>query len=173
MTTAPVRSAIESALGDRVVAEVPLSGGDVATSMRVELASGATVFAKSHPDPPPGFFSTEAESLRWLRSSGSVNVPRVLAHGDDPPHLVLEWIDSGPTRPGTEARFGAQLAELHRTAPGSFGRPDSRTTGSRRLPNDPAGSWAEFYATRRLVPLAGLAREAGALPTSTISSSCR
>jgi fructosamine-3-kinase len=78
---------------------------------------------------------------------------------------VLEWIDEDrgmPTRP-YEAELGRALAGLHRAGAPSFGREDRRTTGSRGLPNDPCDTWVEFYATRRLLPLAGLARDAGVL----------
>ena len=48
-----------------------------------------------------------------------------------------------------------------------FGREDRRTTGSRGLPNEPCATWAEFYGTQRLVPLARLAR--GVLPPVAIA----
>jgi fructosamine-3-kinase len=51
----------------------------------------------------------------------------------------------------------------------SFGREDRRSTGSRGLPNDPCSTWAEFYAQRRLLPLARLAAEADALPARSIA----
>ena len=68
-------------------------------------------------------------------------------------------------RPSTEADLGRRLAELHRAGAPCFGREDRRTTGSRALPNEPTPTWAEFYATNRLLPLAKLAADAGALPT--------
>ena len=40
--------------------------------------------------------------------------------------------------------------------------------GSRGLPNEPAASWAEFYATNRLLPLARLAANGGALPDHAV-----
>jgi fructosamine-3-kinase len=97
----------------------------------------------------------------------------VLAVSDDAPnHLVLEWIPvAGPGRTvdaESERRFGHGLAGLHAAGAPSFGREDRRTTGSRGLPNDPTATWAEFYATRRLLPLARLARDAGALPAHAI-----
>jgi fructosamine-3-kinase len=58
---------------------------------------------------------------------------------------------------------------LHRAGAPSFGREDRRTTGSRGLPNEPCATWAEFYATNRLLPLAKLARESHALPDAAIT----
>ncbi len=149
-----------------------LSGGDVAHSYAIDLTDGRRVFAKTHAAPPPGFFTTEATGLSWLGEPGAVKVPSVLAVADDPPVLVLEWIPvGGPTRHSSdgEVAFGRDLARLHRFGAPCFGRADGRTTGSRRLPNDPCETWTDFYATRRLLPLARLATEAYALPSATVT----
>ncbi len=154
--------------GSECVELARLGGGDVAQSFRCRLADGSTVFAKTHHDPPPGFFTTEALGLEWLRAADAVAVPQVIGHADDPPILVLEWIDEARIAPD-EDRFGRALADLHQRGAPSFGRQDSRTTGSRRLPNDPCDTWIEFYATRRLIPLAHLAADAEALPPNVIA----
>jgi fructosamine-3-kinase len=144
----------------------------VASAFRVDLDDGRPVFAKTHPRPPAGFFTTEAAGLRWLREPGAVLVPEVLAvsDGDDhePAFLVLAWIDVGAPEPGTEAELGRSLAALHRAGAPSFGREDRRSTGSRGLPNEPCATWPEFYATQRLGPLARLARDGRALPHRAI-----
>ncbi len=171
-------AALSAALGTAVVASRPVHGGDVARSFAVELADGRRVFAKTHPAAPPHFFTTEATGLRWLRDGidarDPVAVPEVLAVSDDPPnHLVLGWIDEATgSRPSgaAERRFGVALAHLHAAGAPAFGREDRRPTGSRGLPNDPAGTWAEFYGERRLLPLARLAREADVLSPGTIAA---
>jgi fructosamine-3-kinase len=163
------RAAIEAALGARVRASAAVHGGDVAISYRVDLDDGRRVFAKTHAAPPPLFFSTEASGLQWLGEAGAVAVPDVVAVSDEAPaHLVLAWIDEGRAGPTTDADFGATLASLHLAGAPCYGRLDRRTTGSRALPNDPYDTWAEFYAQCRLLPLARLARESGALPAETI-----
>ena len=154
------------------VAPRRLGGGDVAESYRLTLGDGHTVFAKTHRDPPPGFFTTEAIGLAWLRQPGVVAVPEVLAvsdgDADHPAFVVLEWIDEGRPTSNTETDLGASLAALHRAGAPCFGREDRRTTGSRALPNDPCDSWVEFYATRRLEPLARLATDQRALPSESL-----
>ena len=169
---ADLRLALEQALGAEVTAVAPVHGGDVATAYRVDLADGRRVFAKTHRSPPPGFFTTEAAGLRWLREADALPVPEVLAvrDGDDgPAHLVLEWIDAGHRAPTTEVDLGQGLAALHGAGAPCFGREDRRTTGSRGLPNEPTATWSEFYATNRLLPLARLARDGAVLPTRAIA----
>lgn len=167
-----LRGVVERALGSIVTAQSVMRGGDVAQAFRFDLGDGRRVFAKTHPNPPPGFFTTEAAGLRWLREPGAVAIPDVLAVSDgsanEPPHLVLEWLETGSPGPSTEADLGRGLARLHDATPACFGREDRRTTGSRGLPNEPCRTWAEFYATQRLLPLARLARDTDALPTEAI-----
>lgn len=151
-----------------VVAITPLGGGDVADAYRALLEDGTTVFAKSKQHAPSGFFTTEAAGLTWLRDAAAINVPEVLAVSDDPAFLVLEWIDPGEPHFTTEADLGRALAALHQTGATSFGREDRRSTGSRGLPNEPCATWAEFYATNRLLPLARLATDGRALPDQAI-----
>jgi fructosamine-3-kinase len=168
-----VHAALEQHLGGEVRSMTRLGGGDVAESYRVELTDGRTVFAKTHRSPPPGFFTTEANGLGWLRDPDILPVPEVLAvsdgeRSDGPAFLALEWIDEGG-RTTDEAAFGRALARLHRTGLASFGREDKRTTGSRALPNDPCDTWVEFYATRRLAVLRRLAAESAALTDRSLS----
>ena len=177
MSDARLRAAIAEAVGTEVVAARAVTGGDVARSYRVELDDGRVVFAKTHADPPGGFFVTEANGLQWLRQSGAVAVPEVLAvrdgsgPQDDGPTalLVLEWIDEHRSTPDDED-FGRALAALHRAGAPCFGRQDRRPTGSRSLPNDPAGTWAEFYAERRLEPLVRMARDAHAVAPDVLDA---
>lgn len=163
-----LRQALETALGETIRGTTVLHGGDFATAFRLELTDGSRVFAKYHPAPPEDFFETEAAGLHWLRSAGCVPVPAVLAVGDDPAFLVLEWIEPARGRNADEATFGQQLAALHRSGAECFGRTDRRTTGSLALPNDPCDSWSEFLVGRRLDPLARIAARRRALPVALL-----
>ncbi len=147
----------------------PLGGGDVADSYRVLLGDGTTVFAKTKANAVPNFFITEAAGLTWLREANEVAVPEVLAVSDDPPFLIQEWIEPGYPTPTTETDLGVALAHLHQAGAPSFGREDRRSTGSRGLPNEPCDTWAEFYATQRLLPLAKLAGDNDSLPEGAIA----
>ena len=134
-----------------------------AISFRLDLDDGRRVFAKTHTSAPAHHFSTEAAGLAWIRGARDIGVPDVLAVSDAPPFLVLEWITEGDAVADTEISLGRGLALLHRAGAPSFGRADRRSTGSRGLPNEPCETWAEFYATQRLLPLARLAKDGLAL----------
>jgi fructosamine-3-kinase len=155
-------------LGREIVDLAPVNGGDVAQAYRARMDDGSTVFAKTRSHAPAGFFTTEAAGLAWLRASATVPVPEVICVSDDPPLLVLEWIEGGGPRVGDEADFGRALAAMHASGAPSFGRADRRSTGSRGLPNEPCDTWVEFYADNRLRPLAKLAADARVLPKSVI-----
>lgn len=163
------KKAVESSLGCTIVGLHPVGGGDFAQAFQAELDDNQVVFIKTHQNPPDYFFSTEATGLTWLRDSGQVNVPQALAVSDEPPFLVLQWIEIGQGKQQTETQFGRQLAHLHSAQFSCFGRPDSRTTGSQALPNHPCSSWTEFYARNRLLPLAKIAQDKQALDSACIA----
>ncbi|MCU1397448.1 MAG: putative ribulosamine/erythrulosamine 3-kinase [Acidimicrobiales bacterium] len=170
---AGLTQAVESLTGRRVSGSERLTGGDFAQSFRFDLDDGTRLFAKTHPNPRPGFFATEAAGLAWLRCADAVPVPEVLAASDGGADgslamLIMEWIPPAAGRPADDQAFGAALARLHDAGAPSFGRADRRTTGSLGLPNDPCEDWATFYASCRLLPLARLAADAKALPATTI-----
>ncbi len=48
-----LEAAVTQAMGSTVVQSVPVHGGDVARSHRMDLADGRRVFAKTHAAPPP------------------------------------------------------------------------------------------------------------------------
>lgn len=162
---------LERTLGATITRVASVRGGDVAIAYAVDLDDGRRVFAKTHPGAPREFFTTEATGLTWLGAAEAIAIPEVLAVSDEKPnHLVISWIYEGPGHRETEADLGVALTRLHDSGAPCFGREDRRTTGSRGLPNEPCPTWAEFYATNRLLPLAALARTGRALPDDAIEA---
>ncbi len=145
----------------------PVSGGDINEAFRVVLAGGGDAFVKTRGDVAPGEYAAEAASLRWLAEPGALRVPRVLEQ--DEHYLALEWVEPGRLGAEGEEELGRGLAALHGAgAPGfgSFAGEQRAWLGSLPLPNSPSDEWPSFYAERRLLPLARVARERGALRES-------
>lgn len=133
----------------------PLPGGDTCVGQRLTLDDGVSVFAKSRPAPPAGFFAAEAAGLRWLAASGAVPVPDVVAVTDT--MLLLTWIDSGTPTVVAAEKLGRALAGLHRAGASSFGAGWPGFIGSLPLDNTEAPRWPEFYAEQRVTPFLRLA----------------
>lgn len=142
----------------------PVSGGDINEAFRVVLAGGGEAFVKTRSDAAKGEYAAEAAGLAWLAEPEALRVPRVLEL--DERYLALQWIERGVLGADGEEELGRGLAALHgagAAAFGSFAGEGDTWLGSLRLPNAPGEDWPTFYAERRLRPLAGLARERGAL----------
>jgi len=162
-----LREALAAALGRPVLRLAPISGGDLNDAYAAELGDGDRVFVKTATDAAPGAFTREAEGLRWLAEPGALAVAKVLGVADDPDgprFLALEWIERGSASADTDAQLGRGLAALHRAGAPGFGGGADVVLGPLTLPNAPAASWPEFYATRRLEPLARMAAARNALP---------
>jgi fructosamine-3-kinase len=162
MTRQPhVARRAEELLKTPVVATAPVAGGDIATATKLRLSNGRSAFMKTLTHAPPGFFEAEAAGLTWLGEAGGVAVPEVLAV--QPDCLILAWVEPGKMTTDAATAFGRALAHTHAAGAPSFGLDHEGFIGRLPLPNRPAPSWAEFYATRRLLPYLKLARDRDAI----------
>jgi fructosamine-3-kinase len=151
-----------AALDLDVVAAARVGGGCINQGWRVELASGELLFVKTRAAVAAGEYAAEADGLRWLAEPDAVRVPAVRAVRPD--LLALEWIEEGGglSAAGAEA-FGRGLAALHAAGAESFGWRAPIRFGRLEISNEPLDSWPEFYAERRLRPLARQALDEGSL----------
>jgi protein-ribulosamine 3-kinase len=146
-----VLDGIAAVLGRRVVRTVPVSGGCISPSFRTELEGGEVIFVKAAPEGTGSdLLAQEACSLDRLWEAGAVRVPRVLGRGEG--WLALEWLEPRVGTSGDWALLGRRLARLHRVRAPAPGWPADNYIGSLPQENGPAGSWAEFWARRRLAP---------------------
>jgi fructosamine-3-kinase len=184
-----VREALVAALGEEVVGLESVPGGDLNTAYCATLAGGARVFVKTSPDAAPGAYAAEAAGLRWLGAACALPVPEVLAV--DARWLALTWVDGGGRL--DEVALGHGLAAVHRAGAERFGTlPSNGVDGGRGdgigsgrsgagaapdpsyvlgplvLPNTPRDSWPAFYAESRLLPLARMAADRGALDAAGV-----
>ncbi len=108
-----------------------------------------------------------------------MRTPAVWCVGEDPGarFLALEWIapreggsqsggQSTPNWAPPEEGFGRGLARLHRFGAPGFGLDHDNVIGPLTQWNATCPTWAEFYATRRLLPMARAAVEAGSLASA-------
>lgn len=183
-----IRARAESVLGARITDLSPLSGGGLNDAYAIRLTDGRRLFLKTSSDAPAGEFATEVAGLQWIAAApGGPHVPEVEAvvDPDGTPEgatrmLILNDIEPGSANENTAERLGHELAALHRAgAPGHGAPPPAPTPptqvtaagrelfiGPLRLPiaSDSASTWPDAYADLRLLPMARVADERGALP---------
>jgi fructosamine-3-kinase len=151
---------LQDALGDpevRLIGAEAVGGGCIHAAVRLATTRGDW-FAKWNDDCAPDLFVAEAAGLRALRAAGSsLRIPEVLAalppSDARPACIVMEYL---PTRSGRgdSAALGRGLAEIHAREQPGFGFPLTTYCGPTPQDNRACDGWLEFYAERRLRPLA-------------------
>lgn len=164
---AELATAVGRALGATLSEARRASGGDINDAW-VARCGDARVFVKARRDAEPHTFRVEAQGLRWLAEPSALRIPAVLAHGEAPPFLALEYIEPGSPAPDHDLALGRGLATLHRASPGCFGLDHDNDIA--RLPQDntPGDDWPRFYWERRLEPQLHRARLAGLVDAALV-----
>jgi protein-ribulosamine 3-kinase len=166
-----VRSSVEKALAQRVVAVSRVSGGDINEAFELGLADGQSVFLKTNARAPLEMFAREARGLEFLRAAGALRIPQVLAfsaENEQPSFLLLEFVRSAAPRSGFDEQLGRGLAALHRFGAPSFGGVEPNFIGRLPQPNRVHPTWAEFYRAERLEAQLRAAVEARRAPPTLI-----
>jgi fructosamine-3-kinase len=151
-----------------------VGGGDINEAWHVRL-DGVDAFVKTRTDAGPGEYALEAAGLSWLAEPRALPVPKVIEVTDD--YLALQWVEPGRLSAAGAEELGRGLAGIHAAGAPCFGDPGfgerlgvEARIGSLRLPNEPSEDWCSFYAERRLLALAKIARERGALTNSGVAA---
>jgi fructosamine-3-kinase len=148
-------------LGEPVQQLTPVTGGDINDAFRARLASGRSIFVKTHANAPAGAYESEAAGLRWLAEAKALRVPEVLSVSDRA--LVLELIVGGSRGPQFDEVAGRGLGLLHRHGAPTFGFPIPGFLANLPQDNSARADWPTFYAECRLLPFAALAAQRGNL----------
>jgi fructosamine-3-kinase len=122
---------------------------------------------KTRADAEAAEYEAEAAALAWL-GEGPVPIPEVLAVGAEPAFLALRWVEPGALTAAGAEELGRGLAAMHALgAPAHGWIPGAgdglQRIGSLGLEAGPGESWSEVYASQRLLPLARICRERGAI----------
>ncbi|MFD2637537.1 fructosamine kinase family protein [Piscibacillus salipiscarius] len=133
-----------------IVSQQPVSGGSINESFFVRTAR-QTYFIKHHPNAPENFFAYEKEGLELIRSTQTIQVPKVYAHSDQPgrAYLVMEWVE-GEKNSNTEYELGQGLAKLHQTNAARHGVHHDTYIGTLKQPNTLYNEWVDYYKECRL-----------------------
>ncbi len=155
-----LRDALGTAL--RVHERIPVGGGCINAAWALETSAGR-LFVKLNDGDRVAMFAAEAAGLHALAASGTVRVPRPVAHGSAAGRafLVLEHLDLRGGDRASAARLGRELAALHSQQADAFGWTCDNTIGSTPQPNDPCADWVAFWRERRLGHQLALAARRG------------
>jgi len=141
---------------------LPVGGGDINEAARIET-DRAAYLVKWNFRPRPRMFEVEARGLKLLAEAKAIRVPQVIALIDQPPALVLEWIEAGSNKSSSADALGRGLAQQHRSIGAQYGLDHNNYIGANPQINTPADAWIDFYRDRRLGVQIDIAREHGYL----------
>ncbi len=149
--------------GFHVSGVTSLSGGSINRVFLLHTSKGKKVLKLNEAQKFPGMFAAEAEGLRELRKSSTVDVPEVFTTGETGKnaYLLLEYKEEAPQNSDFWSHFAQDLAALHKTTADRFGFHSSNYIGSLPQYNHQHRSVADFYLNERLEPQFKMALENG------------
>lgn len=149
-----IAQAITDATGTPFVMDTQsgLGGGCINTAMKIS-GSGREYFVKLNDAKLRDMFDAEADGLRDLARAQAVRVPLPVCTGTSgrQAFIVMEYLALGG-RGGAAvmARFGEQLAQMHRHTAARFGWHRDNTIGSTPQLNAWQADWLGFWREQRL-----------------------
>lgn len=139
-----------------------VGGGSIHHAFRLEGESGPAFLKLNAPDQLAGF-EAEAVGLELLTATNTVMTPGVLGYGlaAGRAYLLMEWLELGGSKEGTDAELGRCLAAMHRHTGKAFGFDRDNFIGSTPQPNPWGERWIDFFREHRLDYQLGLAVKNG------------
>lgn len=168
MLTASIQKYLNQLLAESVGIQISslnlrsIGGGCINETYQVRINGNIDFFLKANSATKyPGLFETEMLGLKFLGRQKEIRVPSVVAFREVESHqiLLLEWINTGAKTKEFWARFGEQLAALHRVTDPHFGFTQDNYIGSLPQINEQHQNWTDFFIHCRLHPQLKLARE--------------
>ena len=158
------RQRIATITGTQVTGVSPLSGGCITPTYRVDLAHGAPVVANL--GDTGGGLAVEGWMHDFLARHPGLPVPNLI-HAEDT-LLLMAFIPAGAALDEDAQTHAADLlAHLHSISAPAYGFERATVVGGLHQPNPASTRWISFFIEQRLLYMAGLAHQAGRLPTQT------
>jgi protein-ribulosamine 3-kinase len=138
----------------RIISTVPLGGGSINETYRIETSSGHYFLKFYQAKRYPGMFAAEARGLTILEKAACIKVPKVLYYSETDIYsfLVLDFIQSLAPAGNFWQLFGQKLALLHQKTSPDFGLDHDNYIGSLSQSNKNHRLWTDFFVAERLQP---------------------
>lgn len=148
-----VISHIESVIGQKIVFQKSVHGGDIAQAYKLVDEQNQAYFLK-YLQLNNGLFDAEQSGLKRLsQANSSFQIPTVYVVSSNPSYLLLQWLDMAASAIGNKQSYnaGKALAALHNNTSDSayFGLNHDNFIGSIAQPNNQKDDWFEFYYENR------------------------
>jgi protein-ribulosamine 3-kinase len=149
-----IEQAISNATGTAFALDnqAAIAGGCINTAMKIS-GGGREFFLKLNRADLLHMFEAEAAGLREMAAANAVRVPRAICTGvcGQQAFIVMEYLAmSGRGGAAVMARFGEQLAQMHRHTAAHFGWHRDNTIGSTPQQNAWCDDWLSFWREQRL-----------------------
>ena len=107
-------------------------------------------------------FQKEYDGLEILRQRSILKIPEPVHYNvfKNTLYIVIDYLEKGKPTAQTWQQLGNGMAALHRQTGAQFGLQHDNFIGTLPQRNHPANTWAEFYTTQRILPMAQKAFDA-------------
>ena len=146
------KSKLESILNDKILEEIPVSGGCINNTGIIITLTGKKYFVKTNSGSQYKMFINEANGLKEISRANVIRVPGVIYADEE--MILLEAILPGKVNKDFFEDFGRKFARLHRFTSAKYGFYENNYIGSTPQINIPSvdeeNDWARFYFNKRL-----------------------
>ncbi|MFK7809770.1 MAG: fructosamine kinase family protein [Saprospiraceae bacterium] len=162
---------IAEVLGDPTIHLQSITGGDISDAFLLKGSKRNYFLKINRKQNAEALFQTEAKGLTLL--TPHCNTPELIKQGTfqnkKGAFLILEFIEPGKKDNDFWISFGRALAKLHQVSALQFGLDHENFIGRLAQLNNYTNTWAEFYATQRLIPQVKMAFDNNTLPATLLS----
>lgn len=163
MLTKDFKNHLEERFEFTITSFQALSGGDINEVFHLVGNNSDVILKVNDVNAFPDLFQKEANGLKALAETNSIDIPDVLGYGDfkTNTYLLMEYKDSVNASNSFWECFGQQLADLHRHTQDTFGFTEDNYIGSLPQYNRHVKTASEFFIQQRLEPQFEMASQRG------------